>query len=152
MLQMDKKIYDHWLPIDNDLDRWFDTKWKSKIKKNPKYHMILVTFMNFMVFRISISDNFYFIVHVFYNLLSFSMKRKTSDSFLAFIILRLVILYSITVCTTKYGSKNTLTALCCNTICLVSWGPYQWIFPLPKKHDAACSSLQRTSSTLCITT
>ena len=73
--------------------------------------MILVTFM---VFRISISDNFYFIVHVFYNLLSFSMKRKTSDSFLdaflAFIILRLVILYSISVCTsTKYGSKNTLT-------------------------------------------
>ena len=96
--------------------------------------MILVTFLHFMVFRICVSDNFYFIVHVFYNLLSFSMKRKTSDSFLAFIILRLVILYSITVCTTKYGSKNTLTALCCNTICLVSWGPYQWIFPLPKKH------------------
>ena len=97
MLQMDKKISDYWLPIDNNLDRWFDTKWKSKIKKNPKNHMILVTFMNVMVFRISISDNFYFIVHVFYNLLSFSMKRKTSDSFLAFIILRLVILYSITV-------------------------------------------------------
>ena len=50
----------------------------------------------------------------FLQFIKFFDDTKKSDSFLgaflAFIILRLVILYSITVCTTtKYGSKNTRT-------------------------------------------
>ena len=31
----------------------------------------------------------------------------------------------------------------CNTICLVSWGPYQWIFPLPKKRGVLCNEHRR---------